>query len=164
MLKFLIFILSMFLSFNAEALVKQSASKALSYRNIADDSGASRRRKAASMQAPVKKEISEQDIKQPAVVPPKLEKVDLSGKDTEVVLLKRNDKVEITLPERDGYHWDLNPDSSNLALLSNKVIGNSRVITYKLVSDKAAYIYFDDINNFDGSIQKTKQLTINLRE
>ena len=159
MLKFLFFFFSLLLSFNVNA-VMQSAAKALSYRNIADRPSYSRSASISTYRG----DVSPDKMLDPVVTPPKNEKIDLSGSDVGTVALKKNDTIEITLLEENGYSWKISPSSSSVSLKTNKLENGKRIVTYKMLSTRHSYIYFDYINSSDNSVVKSKQLTINLRD
>ena len=148
-------------SFDANALVKQSASKALSYKNIATNSHSS---KATSSSPSFENKLAPKKKTEPLVVPPMVEKIDMRYASSKTVSLNEGDFVEITLKEESGFHWDLNPDSSCMALDSNDYKDDVRILKYKLICSKDSYIYFDLVDSSNPEkISTTKQLTVNLR-
>lgn len=160
MLKILFFTFALLFAYDASA-VRQSVSKALSYRNI---SGGRTLPNATTVSKPYRGDLNPKKIEDPVIVPPKDEQIDLSSSDTGTVSLKKNDTVEITLQEEDGYRWKFSPSASSVSLQSNKISGNQRLVKYKMLKNINAYIYFDYIKTADNSIVKSKQLTIKLRD
>lgn len=160
MLKFLFFSFVILFGFNANAVVKQSASRALSYRNIINDIHSS------SDEKPIvafRGALDEKKQDDPVIAPQKSEKVDMTTKDTMTIKLKKDDTVEISLKEGNDYSWKLNPTSSNLSLESDELVGDTRIIVYKLTSNSATSVYFDYVNRKDNNIEETKQLIVDLR-
>ena len=149
----------MLFAFNAEALLKQSASKALSFKNVANDNRG-KEKPAASVR-------SSRDLEKALehhTEPPMTETVDLTSADTKSISLKAHDTLIINLnePEAD-YSWKISPSTSKLSLISNTVVGGVQIVTYKLNNSVSAYIYFDYVNQIENKIEKTKMLTIKLR-
>lgn len=160
MLKILFFTFALLFAYDASA-VRQSVSKALSYRNI---SGGRALPNATTVTKTHRGDLNPKKTENPVIVPPKDEQIDLSSSDTGTVSLKKNDTVEITLQEEDGYHWKFSPSASSVSLMTNKIDGKKRIIKYKMLTNEAAYIYFDYINANDNSVVESKQLTIDLRD
>ena len=160
MLRFLFFSFVLLFAFDASA-VRQSVSKALSYRNIGHDV-----RTTNNQTAEVRTALTPKKSADPVIFTPKDEKINLTTSDTDSVSLRKNDTVEIALHEESGYSWEAKTSSSNILLKSNSVDGSSRVLKYKMLSnpDKDIYIYFDYVKEADNSIEKSKQLTIRLRQ
>ena len=158
MLKFLFFSFTLLLSFDTYA-VRQSLSKALSYKNIVKDTRVAKPNKNTYRGA-----IDQNRMEHPVILPPKNETVDMTISAIETVALKKNDTVEITLKEESGYFWKMSPPS-DLSIQTNDVKDNLRVVKYKMLSNNAPlYMYFDYINAADNKIEESKQLTINLRD
>lgn len=158
MIKFLFFSLALLLAFDASA-VRQSVSKALSYRNVVE---ASRVLKHAKK--PQSATTNKNIMNNPVTLPQKDEKVDMTESDMKTIRLKKNDTVEITLKEEKGYFWKVSP-SSDLSMQTNKINDNLRVVKYKMLSNETPlYIYFDYIKTGSNNIEKSKQLTINSRD
>ena len=158
MFKFLFFSLALLLSFDAYA-VRQSLSKALSYKNIVTDTRAAKQSKKIYRGA-----IDQNRMDHPVILPPKNEAVDMTVSDIKTVALKKNDTVEITLKEEIGYFLKMSPPS-DLLMKANNVKDNLRIVKYKMLSNNAPlYMYFDYINAADNKIEESKQLTINLRD
>lgn len=158
MLKFLFLSLALLVSFDAQA-VRQSVSKALSYRNIADGWDTPEKTTTKNYRG----DVNQKKFEEPVILPPKDEKVNMHSSDTAKVTLKKGDTIEVSLKEEAGYYWKQSPSSSAISLQSNITNGDSRLFKYKMLSNKASYIYFDYIKSADNSVVKSKQLTIDLR-
>ena len=93
MLKCLFFIFGLFLTFNAEAYVKQSFSKALSYRNVVDDQTSVKQTKAIQQPQAIRGALNRERIEKPVpeVIPPKEVPVDMTSSDVASVTLDKND-------------------------------------------------------------------------
>ena len=159
MFKFSFLAFLLLLSFDANALVKQSASRALSYKNIANSTYSSR-----SSSSSVENRVVPKKSEEPLVIPPMVEKVDMRYSSSKTVSMNKGDFVEVTLKEEKGFRWDLNPDSSCMSLTSNNQTNDARILKYKLTCSKDSYIYFDLVDSSNPeNISTTKQLTVNLR-
>ena len=163
MLKFLLFSLVLTFSFDAEALVKQSASKALVYQNVVESSSSAKNSSAPKTYQGglrFKKTASNNEKNNDTTDQPTIKKVDMKNTMSSTVSLKVNDEVEISLTEEDGFSWDLNPSSSGVDLVANVLVDDLRVITYKMKSTSHVFVYFDYLDN-QKNVVTTKQLTIN---
>lgn len=156
MLKVLFFSLTLLLSLNASAVVKQSASKALSYRNIVDGNSRSKGMARRSHRG----SITRNKTAAPILIEQKTEKVDMRFSDLMNVNLNKDDELEIFLSDDDGYRWKVSPSSSALTLVSDKIESGKRILKYRIVTSLHSYIYFDHVNNKTNKIEKTKQLNI----
>lgn len=160
MLKILFFTFALLFAYDASA-VRQSVSKALSYRNI---SGGRALPDATTVTQTHRGDLNPNKIEDPVIVPPKDEQIDLSSSDTGTVYLKKNDTVEITLQEEGGYSWKFSPSSPSVSFMTSKIDGDKRIVKFKMLKNINAYIYFDYKRADNNSTVKSKQLTINLRD
>ena len=159
MFKFSFLAFLLLFSFDVNAIVKQSASKALSYKNIVSNTYSSR-----ASASNIENRIAPKKSDAPLVIPPMVEKIDMRYASSKTVSMNKGDFVEITLKEEKGFRWDLNPDSSCMSLSSDNPISDVRILRYKLTCSKDSYIYFDLVDSSNPEkISTTKQLTVNLR-
>ena len=140
----LISFFSLFCIFNASAIVQQSASSALSYRNVVSVSRSS--------------DNSKQRF-EPEAVPSAPQKVDLRNATTKTVYLLSKEKVEITLNEEVGYSWELSYDNGAVSMISNSISDGARVVKFIQEEKQNSTIFFDYIDS-EGKTVKNKAVYI----
>ena len=151
---------SLLFAFNAEALFAQKASKALSFKNVANDN----RGKVDKASPSVRSAITPEKTLEHHMEPPMTENVDLTNTDSLSVSLKANDTLIIQLDEpEDGYFWDIETSGTGLSRVSEKISDSIQSITYKLNNSKSSNVFIDYVNRETNEIEKTKMLTIKLR-
>ena len=160
MLKLLALCYSLFLVFDAEAVMVQSASKALSFKNVINDSRANNLPNVGSTRAA----LSDDKALEHHTEPPITVSADLRENDTQSVFMKTNDSlvVKLNVPEQ-GYSWKVVSSTTNMATISNKSSGETQIITFKMKKPTTAYIYFDYANVSSNQIEETKMITVKLR-
>ena len=160
MLKILFFSLTLLLSFNANAVVRQSISKALSYKNVVDDSSQPQTQKRKAHRGA----LTKNKIADPVLLDKKSEKVDMRSSDTVNINLNKNDEIEVYLSNDSGFLWKVYPSDDGLSLISDTTEGDTRTLKYKIVATLHSYIYFDYFNSSTNKVEKTKQLNIMPRD
>lgn len=155
MLKFLLFFLALLFSFEADAVVKQHISEALSYENVLES--------AASVDESIT--YTPPVVKKNKPAKEQTHEVNLKNKPSAVVFLKAGDFIKIKLNENNGYSWKTYLSSENLMLTSNLLKNSEREFVYKITynnSEAISFIYFDYIDP-NNKITTTKVLTIKLQ-
>lgn len=160
MLKVLFFSLALLLCFDANAIIKQSVSKALSYKNVIN----SRSRRSNNSERSHRGAITKNKTENPVILPQKNEKINLTSSNTATVKLNKNDEVEVTLNNEDGYRWKISPSAPSIQLVSQTTNGNNTVLKYSIEASLHSYIYFDQVNIETNKVEKTKQLNIQPRD
>lgn len=143
----LVSLLTLFCSFNAHAIVQQSASSALSYRNVVSVSHSP--------------EASKQSF-EPKALSTAPKEVDLRNATTKTIDLLPKEKVEITLNEEVGYSWKLSYDNSAVSIVSNTISGGFRVIKFIQKGKQNSTIFFDYINS-EGNTVRNKAVNIKVK-
>ena len=156
MLKALSFFLTLLLCFDADAVFKQSASQALSYKNIVT-SGASQR---ATRRSNSHSDRKKHDALNPISDKIKIETVNLKKTDKESVSLNKGDELKVILDNDDNYDWKPSTTTSNVHLLSEDIKGDELILKYKINLSSSFFIYFDCIDKKTNKVLKTKQLRI----
>ncbi len=158
-MKFLLLSFTLLFSFNAGAVVKQSVSNALSYSNIVETSSVRHKKKSNKNKAtkPALKKVPE-----PVMDTLPTKTADLTNADSVKITLKEDSYIEIKLKERPNHSWKIQPSSPKVQLLSNEVVGSSRILKYKVTTNPKDFTYFIyfDIYNSKGHIKESKELTI----
>ncbi len=156
MLKFfsLVSLLILFFWGNVQAIVQQSASSALSYRNVVSGS-----RNAKSHKK--NKNISTK-IRKVTKAPLETQQVDLRNATTKTVDLLLQEKVEIILNEDVGYSWELSYDNGTVSMISNTINDGFRVIKFIQNGKQNSTIFFDYIDP-EGSTVRNKALYIKVK-
>ena len=157
MLKLISFILTLLLSFNADAIIMQNLSKTLSYDNIAGDSSSNNTDNNFNLPATVNKDKgTEQKVKN--------KKVDLTNKYSAKIELNQGDTVEITLNQDNSHSWVISPSSENLRLISNTSNSSSKTLKFEIGAsdDENIYFIYFDYYNEQNNVEQNKQLTINV--
>lgn len=155
MIKYLIFAALLLTGFSAEAeaLVKQSASDALSYRNVVNASsntGVSSGRDTAIM--------TDDSEKEPSTIP-STQEVDLrSGISKDAVLTPRQEMVVLLL-ETQGTSWKIDYDADSVALVSNILDGTVRQVKFLANGTGESTIYFDKQSS-SGEIVENKAVYV----
>lgn len=141
----LVGLLTLFCSFNAHAIVQQSASSALSYRNVVSVS-------RSTTEAPKQRF-------EPKALPTAPKEVDLRNATTKTVDLLPKEKVEVTLNEEVGYSWELSYDNIAVSMTSNTISDGFRVIKFTQDGKQNSTIFFDYIDP-EGNTVRNKALYI----
>lgn len=160
-LRILFFCCSLLLAFNAEAFVKLKASKALSFKNVANDNRASTNPNAiaATRSAGSSERALEQHTMKPETVT-----ADLTGSTQATVYLKYRDRVVVSIEEEeDGYIWETKVSSSALAHNSEETTDGVKKITYELTKRVTSFVYFDYKNTATNEIEKSRMLVVKLK-
>lgn len=147
MIKFLgALAVALMICFDVSAIVVQSASNALSYRNVAKHSRSS---------APV----TVQKPKEPEHIPV-TRYVDLTNQYSADIQLQKTDFVEVTLVDDKSCIWKIKSDQS-LLLVDNKVMEGKRIVKFKKISDdKKGNIYMDSIDKYTQKIVANKAVYV----
>lgn len=134
------------ISFDASAVVFQSAEKALSYRNV-----------ARSRKAP--KPVTVEKPKEPERIP-ETKYVDLTERYSAEVYLQKGDSVEVTILDEKCCKWKISSDHA-LLQTDNKVANGKRTVKFKkIIDNKAGNIYLDSFNKEDGSTVSNKAVYV----
>ncbi len=151
MIRFLIFSFCLFFSLNAEALVKQSVSQALSYRNVVS---------GVSVSEPEEKVLDVPSTPAPRPVEDeKIEEVDLRTSSSKTVSLGNKGKVLIRLPEESGSRWKVSYNNSNVIMVSNVVKSSTREVMFMKKRTGGSTIFFDKTNS-QGDVVTNKAVYI----
>ena len=155
MIKYLIFAALLLTGFSAEAeaLVKQSASDALSYRNVVNASsntGVSSGRDTAIM--------TDDSEKEPSTIP-STQEVDLRSGISKNATLTPGQELIILLPETADMSWKVNYDSDNVLLTGNTAKGDVRQVKFSADSVGESTIYFDKQSS-SGEIVENKAVYV----
>lgn len=141
------------ISFSAQALIEQSASKALSLNNTVNNSGNKglmlRHEKRNKDTNETKPEISSKTL-------------DMRNSVTQNVSLEQTQKLIVVLSEKDGQSWKVNYDSGKVAKIANSLNGKNREVTFSQTSSKDSTLYFDCIGK-DGEVIQNKAVYIKVR-
>ena len=156
MLKVLFFSLALLLCFDANAIVKQSASKALSYKNVING----RSRRSSKVGISHRGALTKTKAENPVILTPKDEKVNLTNSTSITVKLNKNDSLEVTLNNEEGYRWKISPSTPSVQLLSETIEGGNTVLRYSIEASLHSYIYFDKVKIETNKVETTKQLSI----
>ena len=133
----------------AEALVSQSASKAISYRNTVTSSSGGR---TPSVRANKPVEALKTTPKQ----------VDIRSGFSKKVVLSPKEELEVIVAEKQDYSWDVSYDSSCFTMVGNSASEGTRTIKFKQKNGTDCTIFLDSINK-DGSVVENKAVYIKVR-
>ncbi len=151
MVKILTFCLCLFFSFNADALVKQSVSKALSYRNVVS---------GVSVSEPEEKVLDLPSTPAPQPVEDeKIVEVDLRTSASKTVSLGMRGKVLIKLPEESGFRWKVSYNNNNTIMVSNVVKSNIREVMFMKRNTGESTIFFDKTDS-QGEVVTNKAVYV----
>lgn len=145
MLKYITIVLFTVVCFSAQAqaLVKQSASNALSYRNVVSNS--------SSVTAGRNVEsVALADASQ---------SVDIQNSVSKNISLGPDEEFEVLLPEKEGYSWKISYDNDKLVMIGNAAEGDVRKVKF-MSKEKADSTVFFDYVNADGKITQNKAVYI----
>ena len=141
--KLFVFILGMCLlgiTQNAEAVVAQSAMKAMSYKNTV--------RRSIKKTEPVVKQEKKQDV-----IPYKRTTVDLRGGASKSVKLIEQEELEIKVKEIDGYTWSVSYDSDNLIMIGNSAEGGVRTVKLKQRGVEDSSVFLDKRDSSGNTVE-----------
>ena len=160
----MIFAASLLYSFNVEAIVLQSASDALSYRNVANST------QNSSRSSQIRKPSQNNENPSGQVTPPapnvdehkpEVKKIDMTDSFSEKVSLYKGDSAEVTVKEEDCCKWSIKYDKSKLIFTDKGVHKGIRTFIFKQKKEKQdSEIYIDSINKEDGSYDQNKSLIV----
>jgi hypothetical protein len=125
---------------NAEAVMVQPASKAMTYQNTVRSS-------AAKKALTIKKE------KKPEVLPYKLTTVDLRSGASKNVTLIKYEELEIKVKEVEGYTWKVSYDTDCLSLIGNSAEDDLRTIRLKQKDVKDSSVFLDKRDSKGNTVE-----------
>lgn len=155
MVKYLITVALLLTGFSAEAeaLVKQSASDALSYRNVVNASSNTGVTSGRDMAI-----ITDDADKEPLTIPAAQE-IDLRSGISKNATLTPGQELIILLPETADMSWKVNYDSDNVLLTGNTAKGDVRQVKFSADSVGESAIYFDKQSS-SGKIVENKAVYV----
>ncbi len=140
MLKSLIAVLTIVICFNSDsfAAIRQSASKALSYRNIASSSGS----------------ISINRVKEQKKIDMPIQTVDIRSAFSKNISVLSNEGFMVLLMEKKESSWKISYDTDIFAMTSNMVVDGVRNIKFmpRNLSPKST-IFFDELDSAGKVVQ-----------
>ena len=162
---FLLFTMAFCFAFNANAVVIQSASRALSYNNVAKYSPPkkSRIQTNTSHEAAEPVEVPSTPASTPATpaAPQNQDKeVDLTSAYSDSITLTKGATVTVKVLEEDCCEWRISYNKSILTLVGNKLNQKERVFTFKYRMSENTQIALDSIKRESGDYYQNKLLDI----
>ena len=115
---------------NTEAIVAQSASKAMSYQNTVRSSS-------------IKKTSIGNKEKKQEVLPYKLTTVDLRNVASKNIVLIEHEELEIKVKEIEGYTWKVSYESGSLMMIGNSAEDGIRTIKFKQKGTNDSSVFLD---------------------
>lgn len=147
MLKYLTLIVTIFvcMGFNAEAeaLVKQSASNALSYRNVVNGTSSVTSGRNNNMD----------------VLANAPQSVDIQNSVSKSISTSPDEEFEVLLPEKAGYSWKISYDNDQLIMTGNVADGGARKVKFMQKGTGDSTVFFDNVNS-EGKITQNKAVYI----
>lgn len=137
-----------FIGFEAEALVQQSASDALSFNNVVKSSSQA----APSVYVKEKAPVKEKEI-------PEAKKLDIRNSVTKNVTLSPSQELVIVLPEKEGQSWKATYDGGQVYMIDSESNGQYREIRFGQKSSKGSTIYFDCVDS-NGEVIQNKAVYV----
>ncbi len=153
MLRFVIICSALLFSLDATALVRQSASQALSYKNVVSGSTTS------SSSGNVAKELDVVEPEDKPIENETFQTVDLQSSNSKTVNVARKGKFLVKLPEASSYRWRVYYNNSNVIMVSNVVTGSVREVMFMRKNNGESTVYFDKTNT-QGTVVQNKAVTV----
>ncbi|MBQ9235626.1 MAG: hypothetical protein IJ184_04095 [Alphaproteobacteria bacterium] len=145
------------LSAPASGVVLQSASDALSYRNVVNSTSSAKKRSSASSST-VSRSTSASSQSASRSVQNK--EVDLTSAVSANIVLGRGDTIAITVTEDSCCTWKVKYDVNNLLSLGNSVKNGERIFNFKQKYNEASTIFLDSVLKSDSSTTQNKAVYI----
>lgn len=125
---------------NTEAIVAQSASKAMSYHNTVRSSS-------------VTKSSTGMNDKKQEGLPYKFTTVDLRSAASDDIVLTEQQGLEIKVKEIDGYTWKVSYDSGSLIMIGNSVEDEIRTIKFKHKDAADSSVFLDKRDSLGNTVE-----------
>ncbi len=149
-MRFLLFFLGVISwAFDAQAIVFQSSSRALSYNNVAKYASPKKSAPVATPNPVVKNKHV-----------PQTKDVDLTAVYSADVSLSKGDSVIIKVNEESCCEWKISYNKGKLSLTGNIVKNNERIITLKQLNDGNSQIALDNIKKENGDYYQNKLVNV----
>lgn len=150
----LVLILLVGMSSRAEALVRQKASDALSYRNVVSGAYVT-----TSSLKPVRL-LDDHTTTDPM----QLQTVDMLKSVSKSVSVSPNEEFIVQVPEVASYGWDVSYDTETLALSGNDVDDDVRNITFVQRNQTDSAIYLDRVDSATGETVENKAVYVKVTD
>ena len=137
------------ISFQAEAIVKQKASNALSYRNVV--SGSSVTNSGIGLADILPEEIFEEKSE--------IKEINLQSGFSKSVKVSEGEEFYVLLNDDSEGIWNISYDEDNIIMTANSVDGNIRKVQFTQRGNGDSSIYFDKLSS-NGEITQNKAVYV----
>lgn len=149
----------------AEAFVVQKPGKALTFRNIARETGFPKKPKAAADKPAVDSVVDYEEIADKLLISGEPEKIfiNLSRDTAKNIAASPGQTFFVVLPEEEGSSWHLDPQTRLVEIVSSEHDGKKRILELRVLCCGESTIFLDNLVSAPGTRKVVQSRILRLR-